>query len=55
MKKFLAMMLLLGLCAGVGIYLYSATVLDDEEYAQGGASGGDDEPESWGDDNDLNE
>lgn len=55
MKKFLAMMLLVGLCAGVGIYLYATTALDDEEYAQGGDHGGDDEPESWGDDNDLNE
>jgi hypothetical protein len=56
MRKFLAMLILLGFLSGIGIRLYSVTVLDGDDYVQGY---GDDEPESWGDDNnddnDVNE
>ncbi|MFA6263648.1 MAG: hypothetical protein WCW33_02145 [Candidatus Babeliales bacterium] len=56
MRKFFAMLILLGFLSGIGIKLYSVTVLDGDDYVQGY---GDDEPESWDDDNndgnDVNE
>jgi hypothetical protein len=54
MRKFLAMLVLLGFFSGLGMQLYAVTALDDEDYAQ--KCGGDaDEPESWDDDNDLSQ